>query len=225
AAVTASVTSKCYEGSRSPIEEQKKKHGHERSIRICKASSSKSANDSQYYKNEAINYIAEIRQMMHGFGDCSEPLVESAKIIEDVVLHQMRAIVKKVCEVAERRGTLKKSNIVTAEDFIFLLRKDKIKLQRLLKYLELKQFKASVNKVLKNDVPEDIVDDEPLQSSKPKGLYHKFLSTIDNTGELLENTSVIDEIKLNRLIGSVQMVILQYPNKYGKIKLKYMEMP
>lgn len=79
--------------------------------------------------------IIEIRQMMHGFGDCSEPLVESAKIIEDVVLHQMRGIVKKACEVAERRGVLKKSNVVTAEDFIFLLRKDKVKLQRLLKYL------------------------------------------------------------------------------------------
>nr|XP_050866343.1 transcription initiation protein SPT3 homolog isoform X2 [Vespula vulgaris] len=144
---------------------------------MAEASNSKSANDPQYYKNESTNYIAEIRQMMHGFGDCSEPLVESAKIIEDVVLHQMRGIVKKACEVAERRGVLKKSNVVTAEDFMFLLRKDKIKLQRLIKYLELKQFKASVNKVLKGDDPEDIVDNEQLQSSKPK-----------------------DEIKLNRCI-------------------------
>ncbi|XP_043682746.1 transcription initiation protein SPT3 homolog isoform X2 [Vespula pensylvanica] len=144
---------------------------------MAEASNSKSANDPQYYKNESTNYIAEIRQMMHGFGDCSEPLVESAKIIEDVVLHQMRGIVKKACEVAERRGVLKKSNVVTAEDFMFLLRKDKIKLQRLIKYLELKQFKASVNKVLKGDDPEDIVDNEQLQNSKPK-----------------------DEIKLNRCI-------------------------
>ncbi|XP_043682748.1 transcription initiation protein SPT3 homolog isoform X4 [Vespula pensylvanica] len=167
---------------------------------MAEASNSKSANDPQYYKNESTNYIAEIRQMMHGFGDCSEPLVESAKIIEDVVLHQMRGIVKKACEVAERRGVLKKSNVVTAEDFMFLLRKDKIKLQRLIKYLELKQFKASVNKVLKGDDPEDIVDNEQLQNSKPKGPYHEFLSTIDNTGELFENKSIIDEIKLNRCI-------------------------
>lgn len=172
---------------------------------MAEASGSKSANGSQYYKNESINYITEIRQMMHGFGDCSEPLIESAKIIEDVVLHQMRAIVKKACEVAERRGTLKKSNIVTAEDFIFLLRKDKIKLQRLMKYLELKQFKANVNKVLKNDTPEKIVDDEQLQNGKLKGLYHEFLSTIDNTGELLESTSIIDEIKLNRCIRAEMM--------------------
>ncbi|XP_046835763.1 transcription initiation protein SPT3 homolog isoform X1 [Vespa crabro] len=167
---------------------------------MAEASNSKSVNDPQYYKNESTNYIAEIRQMMHGFGDCSEPLIESAKIIEDIVLHQMRGIVKKACEVAERRGILKKSNVVTAEDFMFLLRKDKIKLQRLLKYLELKQFKASVNKVLKSDDPEDIVDNEQLQNNKPKGPYHEFLNTIDNTGELFENKSVIDEIKLNRCI-------------------------
>lgn len=69
--------------------------------------------------------------MMHGFGDCSEPLIESARLIEDIVLRQMRSIVKDACEVAKRRS----SNTVNAEDFIFLLRKDTTKLKRLIKYL------------------------------------------------------------------------------------------
>lgn len=73
--------------------------------------------------------------MMHGFGDSSEPLLESAKIIEDVVLQQMKTIVKKACEIADRRAGSKKSNIINGEDLIFLLRKDKAKLQRLLRYL------------------------------------------------------------------------------------------
>jgi len=77
---------------------------------------------------------AEIQQMMHGFGDSSEPLIESAKIIEDVVLQQMKAIVRRACEIADRRGS-KKSNIINGEDLLFLLRRDKVKLQRIVKYL------------------------------------------------------------------------------------------
>lgn len=73
--------------------------------------------------------------MMHGFGDSSEPLDGSVKIIEDVVLQQMRAIVRKACEIADRRAGSKKTNIIQGEDLLFLLRKDKIKLQRLVKYL------------------------------------------------------------------------------------------
>lgn len=73
--------------------------------------------------------------MMHGFGDSSEPLIESAKIIEEVVLQQMRTIIRKACEISERRGNFKKTVCISAEDLIFLLRKNKVKLQRLLKYL------------------------------------------------------------------------------------------
>ena len=68
---------------------------------------------------------------MHGFGDCSEPLLESARLIEEVVLRQMRSIVEEACKVAERRN----SNTVDTEDFLFLLRRDKVKLRRLIKYL------------------------------------------------------------------------------------------
>jgi transcription initiation protein SPT3 len=79
--------------------------------------------------------VAEIRQMMHGFGDSSEPLYESAKIIEDVVLQQMKTIVRKACEIADRQASSKKNNIINGEDLLFLMRKDKVKLQRIMKYL------------------------------------------------------------------------------------------
>ncbi|KAI4479477.1 hypothetical protein M0804_010874 [Polistes exclamans] len=170
---------------------------------MAEASDSKSTN--RYYKSDSNNFISEIRQMMHGFGDCSSPLKESAKIIEEVVLHQMRAIVRKACENAERRGVLKKSNVVGAEDFIFLLRKDKVKLQRLIKYLEMKRLKNSVYKVVKGDDSDDIVDIEQAKNYKPKIAYREFLKMIDNTGELLENKSFIDEIKLNRCVRAEMM--------------------
>lgn len=69
--------------------------------------------------------------MMHGFGDSSQPLIESAAMINDIVQRQMKAFVYEACKIADKR----QSNIVEDEDFLFLLRRDKVKLQRLLKYL------------------------------------------------------------------------------------------
>lgn len=167
---------------------------------MAESTFSKSTNDSQFVRNEPMNYTAEIRQMMHGFGDSSEPLVESAKIVEEVVLQQMRTIVKKACEVSYLRGNSKKGSHISAEDLIFLLRKDKVKLQRIIRYIELKEYKSSLHKVLESDLPEDIMNNEHLEGSKNKGPFHSFLSQIDNTGELLEDASTIDEIKQQRCI-------------------------
>ncbi|XP_070155364.1 transcription initiation protein SPT3 homolog isoform X1 [Polyergus mexicanus] len=161
---------------------------------MAEASFSKSAD------TETLNYIQDIRQMMHGFGDSSEPLFESAKIIEDIVLQQMKAIVSRACEIADRRAGPRKNNIINGEDFIFLLRKDKVKLQRLLKYLELKDLGGSVQKAMMNDTPQSIVDSEQLDSTKKKVPFQAFLEQIDNTGELLENSSTMDEIKRRRCI-------------------------
>ncbi|XP_012172556.1 transcription initiation protein SPT3 homolog isoform X1 [Bombus terrestris] len=167
---------------------------------MTEASFTKPANDSQFLRNEPVNYTTEIRQMMHGFGDSSEPLIESAKIIEEVVLQQMRTIVRKACEISEKRGNSKKGICISAEDLIFLLRKNKVKLQRLLKYLELKEFKSSIHKTIESDLPEDIVQNESIDGSKKKGPLHSFLNQINNTGELLEDASTVDEVKQQRCI-------------------------
>ncbi|XP_043266047.1 transcription initiation protein SPT3 homolog isoform X1 [Colletes gigas] len=167
---------------------------------MAETSFPKSTNDSQFVRNEPINYTAEIRQMMHGFGDSGEPLVESVKIVEEVVLQQMRTIVKKACEVSYRSENPKKGSCISAEDFIFLLRKDKMKLQRLIRYMELKDYKSSLHKALESDLPEDIMNNEHLRNSKHRGPFHTFLSQIDNTGELLEDASTVDEIKQQRCI-------------------------
>ncbi|KAF3428013.1 hypothetical protein E2986_10453 [Frieseomelitta varia] len=175
---------------------------------MTEASFTKPTNDSQFLRNEPVNYSIEIRQMMHGFGDSSEPLIESAKIIEEVVLQQMRTIVRKACEISERRSNSKKTVCISAEDLIFLLRKNKVKLQRLLKYLgkldqyfvELKEFKSSIHKTIDSDLPEDVTQNENMDGSKKKGPLHSFLSQINNTGELFEDASTIDEVKQHRCI-------------------------
>ncbi|XP_043269288.1 transcription initiation protein SPT3 homolog isoform X2 [Venturia canescens] len=124
------------------------------------------SSDQQDLKNEPINYIAEIRRMMYGFGDCPEPLMESAKIIEDVVHRQMRS--------------------------------NKIKLRRLLKYLQIKEFKASMHKMLESEVYEETLEDLTVNPLKKKRPYHKIIDLIDNTGELSDNQSAVDTVKHNR---------------------------
>lgn len=66
-------------------------------------------------RSDSPNYITEIKRMMHGFGDSSQPLIESATMINDVVQRQMKAFVHEACKIAERR----QSNIVEDEDFFF----------------------------------------------------------------------------------------------------------
>lgn len=149
---------------------------------------------------ESLNYTQEIRQMMYGFGDSSEPLFESAKLIEDVVLQQMKAIVRRTCEIADRRAGSKKTNVINGEDVLFLLRKDKIKLQRVLKYLEMKELGTSVQKLITNDTPQNVVNSEQMEGTKKKIPFQSFLEQIDNTGELLENSSSVDNVKRHRCI-------------------------
>ncbi|XP_011858736.1 PREDICTED: transcription initiation protein SPT3 homolog [Vollenhovia emeryi] len=142
----------------------------------------------------------DIQQMMHGFGDSSEPLLESAKIIEDVVLQQIKTIVRRACEIADRRAGSKKSNVISGEDLLFLLRKDKVKLQRIIKHLEIKELGSSVQKLITHDTPQNTVDVEQMDSAKKKVPFQSFLEQLDNTGELLESSSSVDDVKRRRCI-------------------------
>ncbi|XP_014207234.1 transcription initiation protein SPT3 homolog [Copidosoma floridanum] len=144
------------------------------------------------HKFEPINYTTEIRQMMHGFGDHSEPLVETAKIIESVVLNQMRGIIRKACEIADMR----ESPTVSTEDFLFLLRKDKIKLQRLVNYLKLKEFKSTMYKTIEPEAMDYL--DVSKSDEVSKIPCFKFLKHIDNTGELLNDKELVDHVKHKR---------------------------
>jgi hypothetical protein len=69
--------------------------------------------------------------MMYGFGDARTPLLESASLIETIVQQQQWAIVSLAADVATMRG----AKCIGPEDILFLLRKDRIKTHRLLKYL------------------------------------------------------------------------------------------
>jgi transcription initiation protein SPT3 len=69
--------------------------------------------------------------MMHGFGDARTPLLESATLIQTVVQQQQWALISQAADVSIMRG----AKSIGPEDIFFLLRKDPVKVHRLLKYL------------------------------------------------------------------------------------------
>ncbi|KAL3882374.1 hypothetical protein ACJMK2_028726 [Sinanodonta woodiana] len=139
---------------------------------------------------------------MHGLGDCHKPLYESAVLIEEIVQQQMTALLYKVAEVAVARN----NRVIGLEDILFVMRKDKIKLQRLLRLLQLKDTKSVALRGTSVD-EEDASDLSAgtqyfLPVKQRKKICMDFLSSIDQTGELtslLDNDSP-DEVKNERLL-------------------------
>lgn len=69
--------------------------------------------------------------MMFGLGDCPKPLEATAKVIEEIVLEQLNSIICQAEEICNRRC----SRVISPQDLLFLMRKDILKLQRLINYL------------------------------------------------------------------------------------------
>ncbi|KAL9969595.1 hypothetical protein ACROYT_G021827 [Oculina patagonica] len=142
-------------------------------------------------------FQSEILNMMYAFGDSRKPSTESASLIEEIVHSQMASMVVRAADVTNMRG----GRFMSVEDIIFLMRKDKEKLKRLIKYLNFKDIK---NKTQKQTSQED---DEVLEASvsevkgsKRRKVSYDFVSTIDQTGDLvaLFDEDDIDEVKQER---------------------------
>ncbi|TPX45970.1 hypothetical protein SeLEV6574_g03526 [Synchytrium endobioticum] len=73
----------------------------------------------------------EIEQMMFIFGEVPEPLDATVQLIEDIVQHQICELVLHAGNLAQKRG----APFMTAEDLIFLIRRDVSKIHRLKAYL------------------------------------------------------------------------------------------
>ncbi|CAH3035361.1 unnamed protein product [Pocillopora meandrina] len=142
-------------------------------------------------------FQSEILNMMYAFGDSRKPSTESALLIEEIVHSQMASLVVRAAEVTNMRG----GRFMSVEDIIFLMRKDKEKLKRLIKYLNFKDVKSKTQKQTSQD------DDEVLEAaasetkgSKKRKVSYDFVSTIDQTGDLvaLFEDDDIDELKQER---------------------------
>lgn len=61
---------------------------------------------------------------------------------------------------------------------------------------------SSVQKLISNDTPgaENVTNAEQIDAIRRKMPFHSFLEQIDNTGELMEHSSSVDDIKRRRCI-------------------------
>ncbi|XP_066929988.1 transcription initiation protein SPT3 homolog [Clytia hemisphaerica] len=151
--------------------------------------------------NKLLSFHAEITGMMYAFGDCKKPAPESVTLVEEIVHHQMSSVLVQAMEVTAMRG----GKFTSIDDILFLMRNNKTKLRRMIRYLRLKDLKSKTVKPTSpedEDVLESISGDtSKADSGKRLKLAYDFISSIDSSGELLalfEEDDVIDEIKVIR---------------------------
>uniref|UniRef100_A0A3Q2VTM6 SPT3 homolog, SAGA and STAGA complex component n=2 Tax=Haplochromini TaxID=319058 RepID=A0A3Q2VTM6_HAPBU len=140
-----------------------------------------------------INFIPELQSMMFALGDARRPLQETAALVEDIVHTQLITMLHQACEGAALRG----SRVISPEDILFLMRRDKRKLARLLKYLQFRDYKSKILKTLED---EDTQAESGIHRRRQR-LAQDFLVWMDQTGELLSlaERQEIDPIKQERM--------------------------
>ncbi|XP_030011626.1 transcription initiation protein SPT3 homolog [Sphaeramia orbicularis] len=148
------------------------------------------------------SFIPELQSMMFALGDARRPLHETAALVEDIVHTQLITMLHQACEGAALRG----SRVISAEDILFLMRRDKRKVARLLKYLQFRDYKSKLLKSLEDDEPQP--DTDRFGSSGVAGgnqrrqrLAQDYLVWMDQTGELLSlaERQEIDPVKQERM--------------------------
>ncbi|XP_020632506.1 transcription initiation protein SPT3 homolog isoform X2 [Orbicella faveolata] len=135
--------------------------------------------------------------IQYAFGDSRKPSTDSASLIEEIVHSQMASMVVRAADITNMRG----GRFMSVEDIIFLMRKDKEKLKRLIKYLNFKEIKNKTQKQTSqedDEVLEATVSD--VKGNKRRKISYDFVSTIDQTGDLvaLFDDDDIDEVKQER---------------------------
>ncbi|TPX36603.1 hypothetical protein SmJEL517_g01176 [Synchytrium microbalum] len=87
-------------------------------------------------------YQTEIEQMMFVFGEVSEPLDATVQLIEDIVQHQISELIQ---QTTQHVLTKRNSRIITAEDIVFLIRRNPAKVRRLRSYLSWKDVRRNTS--------------------------------------------------------------------------------
>ncbi|XP_072292725.1 transcription initiation protein SPT3 homolog isoform X2 [Eucyclogobius newberryi] len=139
------------------------------------------------------SFIPELQSMMFALGDARRPLQETAALMEDIVHSQLITLLHLASEAATLRG----SRVISAEDIIFVMRRDKGKVARLLKYLQFRDYKSKLLKTLEDEEPQL----ESGGAQRRQRLAQDYLQWMDQTGELLAlaEKSEPDPVKQERL--------------------------
>ncbi|CAL9687725.1 unnamed protein product [Knipowitschia caucasica] len=147
------------------------------------------------------SFVPELQSMMFALGDARRPLQDTAALMEDIVHTQLITLLHLASEAASLRG----SRVISVEDIIFVMRRDKRKVARLLKYLQFRDYKSKLLKSLDED--ESQPDSDRWGSISSGGAHRRqrlaqdYLLWMDQTGELLTlaEKSELDPVKQERL--------------------------
>ncbi|XP_063040556.1 transcription initiation protein SPT3 homolog [Engraulis encrasicolus] len=146
---------------------------------------------------KATSFIPELQSMMFALGDSRRPLHETAALVEDIVHTQLINMLHQAAEVSLLRG----ARVISAEDILFLMRKDKKKVRRLLRYMQFRDYKSKVMKTVEDEDPADQDKYSSSNLNKRKRLAQDFLASIDQTGEFLAllDEEEVDDVKQERM--------------------------
>ncbi|XP_069831977.1 transcription initiation protein SPT3 homolog isoform X2 [Dendropsophus ebraccatus] len=158
--------------------------------------SSSAAISSGKGAGKLTSFVPELQSMMFSLGDARRPLQETAALVEDIVHTQLINLLQQAAEVSQMRG----ARVISSEDILFLMRRDKKKLKRLLKYMVFRDYKSKVLKGIEEDDLEEKLAPNNTVNKRQK-LAQDFLNSIDQTGELLAlmEDDEIDEVKQERM--------------------------
>ncbi|XP_062257024.1 transcription initiation protein SPT3 homolog [Platichthys flesus] len=165
--------------------------------------SSPMASSSKDRPVSRTSFIPELQSMMFALGDARRPLHDTAALVEDIVHTQLVTMLHQAGEGASHRG----SRVISAEDILFLMRRDKKKVARLLKYLQFRDYKSKLLKALEDDDPQQETDKGGAAGGVAGGtqrrqrLAQDFLVWMDQTGELLSlaERQEVDPVKQERM--------------------------
>jgi transcription initiation protein SPT3 len=144
----------------------------------------------------STSYLDSIQRIMFAQGDSSRPLPESAALVEEIVHESCVEILYRAHEVAVRRS----SKMISLEDVLFVLRKSPIRIQRLIKYLSVKDTATT----LQQQTQGAVASPTPEPRSRVKRCKD-FISRLDSSaseGGILEqamNGELHDEARMERL--------------------------
>ncbi|VVD01982.1 transcription initiation protein SPT3 homolog [Leptidea sinapis] len=132
---------------------------------------------------EVTNFQKEISNMMHGFGDNPNPNAATVVLVENIVLQQLRTMLQEALNNSISRG----AKVITNFDFIFLMRKNPLKLKRLHDYqIKLntieKSRQATVSTPTENIMPALL--DEEKDPLRKKRNHIDIIKDIDEADEV-----------------------------------------
>lgn len=147
---------------------------------------------------------------MFGFGDSHIPNPDTVSLVENITLNQMRLIVEEAIKVqticSDPEAPPEDKKTLSGEELVFLMRKDKYKMRRFLKYLYSQ---------MQKHVHSNFAQPVPVQAPPKHNKLIEFIEYIDETGELTD-LSEYDEVKYERMVRADRMSLALGEEAYMK---------